>query len=133
MSITCQETSCPGYAEQCNMHEFSLAGEVIRIAEYEAEKNMANIVNEVNIEAGNFCGIEIDAFRSALEILAEGSILKNACFNILTIKGKGKCHACNIEFEMDRRFDTCPLCNALPSEITGGYEFRVASIIIEKE
>ena len=115
------------------MHEFSLAGEVIKIAENEAEKNMADVVREVNIEAGNFCGVEIDAFRSALEILTEGSRLKNACFNIVIINGIGKCHNCNIEFEMEKRFDTCPQCHAFPDEITGGYEFRVASIMIEKE
>jgi Zn finger protein HypA/HybF involved in hydrogenase expression len=29
--------------------------------------------------------------------------------------------------------DTCPECNSFPSEIKGGNEFRVVSLMIEEE
>jgi len=115
------------------MHEFSLAGEVIKIAQYEAEKNKARTVNEITIEVGNMSGIETEAFKSALSLLSKGSILDNAHLNILMIKGIGICHYCNQEFEMSQRIDTCPRCNSFPSEIKGGNEFMVVSLLIEEE
>lgn len=113
------------------MHELSLAGEVIKIAEYEAEKNMARLVKEITIEVGNFSGVEVDAFESALGLLTEGSILEKTRLNIVRKNGKGFCPACEQEFEMNQRIDTCPGCHSFPSEVRGGYEFRVVSLMIE--
>jgi len=115
------------------LHELSLANEVIKIAGEEAAKNNAREVNEITIEAGIFSGIELDAFRSVLEILIEGTILDKASINILRIKGKGYCSACDKEFEMKNRLDTCPFCNSFPENIRSGYEFRVVSIVVEKD
>jgi hydrogenase nickel incorporation protein HypA/HybF len=115
------------------MHEFSLAEEVIKLAHDEAEKHNALAVSEITIEVGNFSGVEAEAFESALGLLSEGSILEKARLNIVRIKGKGICHTCNNEFEMDQRIDTCPKCNSFPSGISGGNEFRVVSLLVEDE
>jgi hydrogenase nickel incorporation protein HypA/HybF len=112
------------------MHEFSLAEEVIKLAHDEAEKHNALAVSEITIEVGNFSGVEAEAFESALGLLSEGSILEKARLNIVRIKGKGICHTCNNEFEMDQRIDTC---NSFPSGISGGNEFRVVSLLVEDE
>jgi hydrogenase nickel incorporation protein HypA/HybF len=113
------------------MHEFSLAVEVIKLAQYEAEKNNASSVSEITIEVGNMCGVEADAFESAIGLLVEGSILEKTSLKILKTKGTGRCIGCNLEFEMNQRMDTCPECGAFPSEIIGGTEFRVVSLLIE--
>jgi len=115
------------------MHEFSLAGEVVKLAEYEAEKNKARSVSEITIEVGSMSGIEADAFESALGLLTEGSILEKALLNIVKTRGRGMCNTCGKEFEMNRRIDTCPQCHSYPSEIRGGSEFRVVSLLIEEE
>jgi len=115
------------------MHEFSLAGEVIRLAEYEAEKNKAVSVSEITIEVGNMSGVEADAFESALGLLREKSILEKALIRIVKIRGRGICPSCKTEFEMNSRIDTCPECNEFPSGIKGGHEFRVVSLVIEED
>ena len=115
------------------MHELSLAEEVVRLASYTAGKNKASLVSEITIEAGIFSGVEIDAFRSALEIIAKDTVLSEASLNIIRINGQGYCNICNIEFEMDNRIDTCPVCDSFPSEIRRGYEFRVLSLVVEKD
>lgn len=115
------------------MHEFSLAGEVISLAETEADINNAVSVSEITIEVGDFSGVQVEAFRSALEILTEKSRLSKARLNIIRKKGRGICPGCNKEFEMEQRVDTCPVCGAFPSEIIGGYEFRVVSLLVEKD
>jgi len=116
------------------MHEYSLAEEVIRIAQSEAEKNDAVLISEITIEAGKLSGVDPEAFESALRLLSEGTLLEGAEIRIVRISGRGICPGCNLEFELDKRFDTCPRCNLFPSEIKGGREFRIASIVIvEKE
>jgi hydrogenase nickel incorporation protein HypA/HybF len=115
------------------MHEFSLAVEVIKLAEVEAEKNKALSVSEIKIEVGTLSGVEPETFKSALGLISEGSILEKAFLNIVKKNGMGKCLACDIDFEMNRMMDTCPKCGSFPSEITGGKEFRVVSLLIEEE
>lgn len=114
------------------MHEYSLAGEVLKIAGEEAAKNNARLVSEIAIEVGDLSGVDTGAFQSAMEILSEGSILDKARLNIIRTKGKGFCRSCNHEYEMEQRIDTCPVCSSFPSEIRGGYEFRVISLTIEE-
>jgi hydrogenase nickel incorporation protein HypA/HybF len=114
------------------MHEFSLALEVINLAQYEAEKNKARTVSEITIEIGNISGVEPDAFESALGLLTEGSILEKASIKIVKTSCRGICIACETEFEMNQRMDTCPECGSFPSEISGGKEFRVVSLMIEE-
>ena len=115
------------------MHEFSLAAEVVKLARMEAEKNNARSVSEITIEVGSLSGVETEAFRSALSLLAEGSILENAHLNIVTINAIGVCIACEHNFEMEQRMRICPECGSFPSEIRGGKEFRVVSLVIEED
>ena len=70
------------------MHELSLANEVIKIAEYEAGRNNAGLITEITIEAGIFSGVEIDAFRSALEIVSKDTVLSDAHLKIIRINAQ---------------------------------------------
>lgn len=114
------------------MHEFSLAVEVIKVAEQVAQQNRASTVDEITIEVGNLSGVEADAFESALGLLTEGSILGKAKLNIIRLKGRGFCIDCKKEYEMTGRIDTCPVCHSFPSEIRGGNEFRIVSLLVDK-
>ncbi len=113
------------------MHEFSMAIEVINLAQREAEKNLASAIQEITIEVGDLSGVEAEAFESALELLVKDSILENATISIIKTSGKGKCNTCNCEFEMNHRMAVCPKCLCFPSEISGGEEFRVVSLMLE--
>ncbi len=108
-----------------------MAIEVISLAEREAEKNRAHTISEIIIEVGDLSGVEADAFESALGLLVKGSMLGNALVSILRTPGKGRCNACDQEFEMNHRMATCPKCQCFPSEINGGQEFRVVSLMVE--
>ena len=124
-------TNCRESVKLSFMHEFSLAMEVINLARREAEKNQAEIIQEITIEVGDLSGVEADAFESALGLLVQDSILQNADINIVRTPGEGRCIACDHEFEMSHRTATCPKCQCFPSEISGGEEFRVISLVVE--
>jgi hydrogenase nickel incorporation protein HypA/HybF len=113
------------------MHEFSLAIEVINLATREAEKNNSSVIQEITIEIGYLSGVEADAFESALGLLVKDSILDHANIKLIKTPGTGKCISCNQEFEMKFRMATCPNCQCFPSQIIGGDEFRVLSLLIE--
>jgi len=113
------------------MHEFSLAIEVINLAQREADKNCAKSIQEITIEVGDLSGVEADAFGSALDLLVKDSILNKTLISIIKTPGKGKCNACNLEFNMNQRMATCPKCRCFPSEVSGGNEFRVISLLVE--
>jgi len=113
------------------MHEFSLAMEVISLAEREAEKNKVKSIQEIDIEVGDLSGVEADAFETALGLLAKDSILDKAKIKIVRTPGTGRCNACNLEFDMTHRMATCPECRCFPSEINGGEEFRVLTLLAE--
>jgi hydrogenase nickel incorporation protein HypA/HybF len=113
------------------MHELSLATEVINLACREAKKANAGLIEEITIEVGDLSGVEADAFESALELMVRDSILGKAIINIIRTPGRGRCISCDLEFVMNQRMATCPECKAFPSEVKGGTEFRVLSMVIE--
>jgi hydrogenase nickel incorporation protein HypA/HybF len=113
------------------MHELSLATEVINLAEREAKKAIALSIREITIEVGDLSGVEADAFEAALGLISRDSVLDKSRIRIIMTPGKGRCIACNYEFEMNHRMATCPKCKAFPSEVHGGQEFRVLSMEIE--
>ncbi|MCX6242658.1 MAG: hydrogenase maturation nickel metallochaperone HypA [Bacteroidetes bacterium] len=113
------------------MHELSLAMDVIELAQREAGKNGVSRVEEILIEVGDLSGVEADAFQSALELIVRDTLLENAIIKIVHTSGKGVCNLCKLEFEMKNRIDTCPHCGCFPSEIRGGQEFRVVSLLAE--
>jgi len=113
------------------MHELSLAMEVIDLASREARKNGISVIREVLVEVGDLSGVEADSFKWGLEMLAKDSILAQADIRLIRTPGKGKCNSCNLEFEMKTRLDLCPGCRCFTSEITGGNEFRVVSLLVE--
>ena len=113
------------------MHELSMAMEVIELVQHEADKNRVSNIEEILIEVGDLCGVETDIFQSALEMVVKDTLLENSHVRITHTPGKGKCNACNMEFEMKNRLDLCPDCGCFVSEVSGGQEFRVLSILAE--
>ena len=113
------------------MHELSLAMEVIELVQREAGKNKVSRIQEILIEVGDLSGVDGDIFQSALEMVVKDTILEGAILKINRTPGNGRCNACQREFIMNDRLDICPRCQGFPSEIKGGQEFRVLSLIAE--
>ena len=72
------------------MHEYSLAEEVIRIAQSAAEKNDAVLISEITIEAGKLSGVDPEAFEQ-LVILNNLNGLQNL-FIVQVYHGKHLIH-----------------------------------------
>ena len=114
-----------------DMHEFSIAVNIVDIAIDHALKANASIVNEVEIEIGELSGVVYDAMETAMEMAVKGTILENSNINIINIPGQGKCLSCNSEFKLDNLFDPCPECGAFCPEVLSGKELRIKSLNVD--
>ena len=113
------------------MHELSLAMEVVELAAREAQKHGVSRILEMEIDVGDLSGVDAETFQSALEMVVGNTLLEKTLIRVMCKPGRGVCSDCNEEFEMRERLSRCPLCNGFPSEISGGEEFRVVSLVAE--
>ncbi len=113
------------------MHEFSLAMDVLDLVADEARKHQVSAIREVEILVGDLSGVDLPAFETALDLARKGTLLETACLDLVRVLGKGFCSECGQEFSMDDRLSACPACGRLPSEIRGGTEFRVVSMVAD--
>jgi hydrogenase nickel incorporation protein HypA/HybF len=70
------------------MHELSIVMNIIDIAQKESSKANAAIIDEIEIDIGDFSTVEMDAFDFAWQQAVKETILENAVKKINHIKGK---------------------------------------------
>lgn len=113
------------------MHEVSLAGGILRIAEDAARRERFSRVSTLRLEAGRFAGVEVRALRFALETLAPGTCLEGARIHIDEPPGRAWCMPCGGEVEIQQRTDPCPRCGSHQLHPTGGTELRVVDMTVQ--
>ena len=112
------------------MHEFSIALNIIEIAEEECLKSSATCVKEINLEIGNLSGVIQDALEFALSEAVKGSLLEDAEINYRIIQGRAQCDRCKNIFQVDQLYDMCPVCNDFKTTILEGKELQIKSLIV---
>ena len=113
------------------MHEFSIALNIVEIAEKSAKENHATKINEVEIEVGEVSGVIHEALEMALQSAVNGTMLEKAKLVIHNIKAKAICNQCKKEFKPDNLVTVCPVCGSFGIDILKGKEMRVKSIHID--
>jgi hydrogenase nickel incorporation protein HypA/HybF len=113
------------------MHEFSIALNIIEIAETEAVKAKGSAVRELELEIGTMAGIEFDALDTALEMAVKNTMLEDCRMVVHKIKARAKCRDCGTEFSLEQVYDPCPECNSPFHEILKGKELRVKSLVVD--
>ena len=113
------------------MHEFSIALNIIEIAEAEASKAKAIAISELILDIGTMSGIEFYALDTALEMAVKDTILEKAAITVNKIQARAKCTECNTEFDIDNIYDPCPACNSLYHELLSGKEMQIKSLVVD--
>jgi hydrogenase nickel incorporation protein HypA/HybF len=113
------------------MHEFSLAQNIVEIAEESAKKAGKNTVAKVDVEAGTQSGVVFEALETAMEAIKKGTMLENAKIIIHRIQARARCNECSHEFDIQELYDACPKCGSFMHEILCGTELRVKSLEAE--
>lgn len=113
------------------MHEFSIAVNIVEIAENEARKANAKVVTVLDIDIGTLSGIEFYALETAMEMAVKDSMLAQADIRIHRIQALAKCKDCQHEFDKQHAFDSCPACGGLFHDTLKGKELKLRSLIVE--
>jgi hydrogenase nickel incorporation protein HypA/HybF len=112
------------------MHELSVVMSIIEIAQQQAEKENASIVEEIEMDIGCLSSIQMEAFDFAWNQAVKETILENAEKRINRIKGKAICTDCNTTFSLENLYDACPACGEHLIDIVEGKELRVKSLVV---
>ena len=110
------------------MHELSVALGIVRIAEDETKKANAKSVETIELEIGTLAGIEFDSLEFVWPSAVKQTVLQHAKKRINVIQAKALCLDCNHEFEIEKYYDSCPLCGSSLKGILQGKELRVKTL-----
>lgn len=109
----------------------AIALSIIEIANEEALRANAKIINKIEIEIGTISGIEISALEFSLDIAVRNTLLENAEREIISIPAKAECLECNSTFELTTFYEPCPSCKSFTNKIIQGKELKIKSINID--
>jgi hydrogenase nickel incorporation protein HypA/HybF len=112
------------------MHELSIAMSIVDLAALQAAQHETDVIEEIELDIGCLSGIEMDSFDFAWRQAVKRTILENALRKVNRIEGKGKCLECGSEFNMEKLYDCCPVCNSPFSEIISGKELKLRSLVL---
>ncbi len=109
------------------MHESSLVGGIIRIAEEEAQKHNVARLTRIVVSVGLFTCIDPRMLQECFAIMAQSHVLCDA--ELCAHRRGAPCHCeqCHHDFVLHARPLCCPVCGAHDVKFTDGY-----GIIIEK-
>jgi hydrogenase nickel insertion protein HypA len=82
------------------MHELSIAQSIIDAVLFEAEKNNAKTVREINIDVGELMQLDIQALSGALNLLMKGSKLGEARIFTHVKEAAFSCRSCGAKWSM---------------------------------
>lgn len=112
------------------MHELSIALGIVKIAEDETKKANAKKVESIELEIGTLAGVEFDSLDYVWESAVKETVLESAVKEVIVIKAIAKCLDCDILFDIEHIYDTCPYCKSHIKAIIKGKELRVKSIVV---
>lgn len=110
------------------MHEFSLAQNIIDIANKELEKHGKKHIDEIKLQIGSLSGVEVFALKTALHSFSHLDFFHTTNYEMEEIKAVGCCNQCNTERVLHDFFEICDNCGGTNFKILTGKEFLVKSI-----
>ena len=110
------------------MHELSIAMGIVKIAEDEARKAGASRVEVIELEIGTLAGIEFEALDFVWPAAVKDTVLETAEKRIEVIPGKARCMDCDMPFDVNFLYDSCPGCHSNLKAIVQGKELRVKAL-----
>lgn len=113
------------------MHELSIVMGILEIAQKEAAKAGAAVVDEIELDIGELSTVDMDAFDFAWSQGVKDTLLAGAQRKVNRIEGRARCMDCNIEFSIREVYEPCPACGEHVIDIVQGKELRVKSLVVE--
>lgn len=113
------------------MHELSIAASIVDYATEFANEHQAKSISRIEIEVGQLSGVITESLEFAMEEAVKGSVLEKAEVVLTEVPGRSRCNRCQTEFDNPDWYTPCPNCQSMDSEIIGGKELLIRSVVIE--
>ena len=110
------------------MHELSIAMGIVKIAESETHKAGASMVECIELEIGKLAGIEFESLDFVWPLAVKNTVLEQAEKRVEVIQGQARCMDCDTLFELEKFYDSCPVCRSNLKAILKGKELRVKAL-----
>lgn len=110
------------------MHEFSIARNIIEIAEDAARKANCKKISLIKLEVGTLSGIVYEALETALQSAVKNTMLEHAQVRIIRIPALAECDNCHHRFSITDHFEPCPQCENFSHHLLQGDEIKVKTI-----
>jgi hydrogenase nickel incorporation protein HypA/HybF len=117
------------FDEFVDMHELSVAMEIINIVEKEASTRNLERIEEIGLKIGALTGVDPEALRFAFEASTADTPLAGVRINIEDIPVRGVCRSCGKTIEVKEFVFICPHCGSGDLEINRGEELDIAYIV----
>ena len=103
------------------MHELSLTRSIVEVC---AERAGGAKVRRVTLEIGRLTCVAPDALRFCYDVCAEGTSLQGSKLEIVEVRGRARCRACDAEIELDDLLTPCG-CGSHDLSYTAGEDLRI--------
>jgi hydrogenase nickel incorporation protein HypA/HybF len=112
------------------MHELSIAGSIVRIAEAHAD---GRPVTAIQVRVGALRQVVPSALEFAFELVARGTAAEGAALELEEVAVEVSCRTCGAASEVHGFPLACRACGGLNVDVVCGEELLVESLEVEGE
>ena len=113
------------------MHELSLCESILNSLQESAREHKFERVKRVVLEIGKLSTVEIEAMRFAFDAVKRSTLAEDAQLEIVELPGRARCLTCNIETQVEQRFDPCPKCGEFDLQLIQGDELKIKELEVD--
>lgn len=110
------------------MHEVSVAGEIIRLAQKEATRRRWRHLDEIGVSVGEMSGVDASALAFAFEALTTGTELSACRLAIDVARVEARCEKCGHVFAVEELVFRCQRCGSIETEVLRGQEMNITHL-----
>jgi hydrogenase nickel incorporation protein HypA/HybF len=113
------------------MHELAITQSMFDIVLKQAEQSKAKKVTKINLVIGEMTGVVSDCIQFYMDFLSKGTVAEGVVVFVTSVPATAKCLTCSKTFTVKELEWTCPHCDGISLEVTGGKELLVDSIEVD--
>lgn len=104
------------------MHELALSQEIVAAC---AERASGRTVTRVVLEVGTLSCVAVEALTFCFDLCAQDTVVEGARLQVISIPGRGRCHTCDTDVDLEQPYGVCPQCSENNLELLQGEELRI--------
>ena len=109
------------------MHEMALADSIRTTLLSAAKKSALSEIVSVDLQIGGLSCVDAESLTLALKRTLEDTIAHACHIKIAHIPGVVACRHCNLHYETDDFYVTCPSCNQYGFTVLSGKQMKICS------